>query len=433
MSANITAIIILLGTFTFLMVIKVGIAYAIAIATTITAIYLNFPLEVMLQNTVAGISSYSFLAVPFFVMMGEIMAVGGITDRILGLCRALVGWLPGGLALVNCIDSAFFGHMSGSSLADIASLGTTLIPMMEKEGYDKGFATSITIASSIEGILIPPSQNLVLYACIAGVSINAILMAGLLPGLVLTAALVVLCVVISIKEKYPRSKRYTLKETWHEIKNAFWGFSTIIVLLVGVSIGVMTATEAGAVAAAYALFVATVIYKELTWSKFLQILRNTIKTLSYVVFLVGAASAFGWIITFLGIPKIIATALLTISNNKWIVLLVVNAVLLVMGMFMSLGSIVVITTPILVPALASMGVDPVHFGVMMILNLGIGLCTPPVGASLYLGSAISGIPVLKLTKSMIPFYVAMFVALLLIIFIPDFSLLLPRLLVGYGA
>jgi tripartite ATP-independent transporter DctM subunit len=423
------ATVMLVSVFLILTFIGLQIAYAVAFAALVVTLYLGLPLRIVAQNMLKGLDSYALLAAPFFMVAGEIMGCGGISNRLIRLSRSLVGWIRGGLAHVNIVASMFFGGISGSSAADTASIGSILIPMMEKEGYDTDFATSVTMASSVQGILIPPSHNMVLYAMAVGsVSIGKLFLGGMIPGIFLGIALMIYSYIVSVKKNYPKDKKFDIKEVLLASKDAVWGMVTVLIVVFGVIGGVFTATESAAIAVIWAFIVTFFIYKEISFASFYQIMTRSIKTLSIVMILVASAKAFGYVVAYLQIPTIVAKGLLSISDNKYVVLLLINILMLIMGMIMDMASNILILAPILAPVTVVFGVDPVHFGVIMILNLGIGLITPPVGSTLFIGSAIAKIPIEKVAKAMLPFFVVMLGTLLVITYFPFFVMTLPNLL-----
>ena len=420
---------VLLGSFFVLTLLGLEIVYSLLVSSVLTAFVMGIEIQMAFQTLVSKVGGFTILAVPFFILAGEIMSVGGISDRLIRLSNALVGWMRGGLAHVNIVTSMFFGGISGSAMADTASIGSIMIPIMEKSGYDREFATNITMASSIEGILIPPSHNMVIFAVTAGgVSIARLYLAGFIPGIFLGLMLMIYTYYISIKRNYPKGDRFSFPVLWKELKECVWAMGMIFIVVGGVLLGWMTATESAAIAVLYAIFVSFFVYKEMHVSDIIPVLRRSVKTLSTVLVLISSASVFSWFLTYLQIPQIITDLLLSISTNRVTVLLIINALLLVLGCFMNLLSIVLIMTPILLPVVSSLGMDPVHFGVMMILNLGIGLITPPVGTVLFVGSGISGVPIMRLAKTILPIFAVMIVTLLCITFIPEITTFLPDLL-----
>lgn len=425
------ATILLIGTFILFIALRFPIAYSLGISSVLTVLYLKMPVEMVAQNTVKGINSFSLMAVPFFIISGELMSRGGIATRLVKLANAMVGWMRGGLAVVNIVASMFFGGISGSSAADTASLGPILIPMMNKQGYDNEFSTGITCASSVQGMLIPPSHNMVIYAMVAGsVSVGALFLAGLVPGVLLGIALLIYSVVVSKKRNYPKGDPFSVREVFVALKEAVFGLITVMIVVVGVIGGFFTATEAAGLSVVWAFIVTFFIYREIPLKEFWNILGASLKTVSMVMIIIGTSSAFGWLLAYLKVPEMVAGGILNLTSNKILVLLIINAILLLFGMFMDMAAIITITTPILLPIAMQVGMDPVHYGAMMVLNLGIGVLTPPVGNTLFIGSAISGLKIEALAKSMIPMYIVMVVTLLVITYFPAVVMTVPALLMN---
>ena len=428
MEVNTTAIAILLILFLVMILLRIQIAFAVGIAPTACLLYLGLPLTNVCQQMVKGLNSFSLMAVPFFITMGCLMGAGGISDKIIALADSLVGWMHGGLAMVNIVASYFFGGISGSATADTASIGKLMIPMMVNAGYDADFSTAVTITSSVEGLLVPPSHNMVIYATAAGgVSVGALFMAGYLPGALLAISLMVFSYVISMKRNYPRGDGFQLKVFFRQLIKSIWALLAILIVVVGVVMGMFTATESAAIAVIYSLIVSLAIYKELTWKGVWKILGECIETLSIVLILCGTSSIFGYCLTYLHVPDLAATAITSITTNKILLTLLINLILLLLGCIMDMAPIILIATPILFPLAQSIGIGAIQFGVMMILNCGIGLLTPPVGTCLFIGSAVSGVKIEKIVKATLPFYAAMLIVLMLISFIPQITLIIPTL------
>lgn len=409
--------------------LRMPIAYAIGVASVITMMYLQLPLMQVVQLMVKGVFSFSLMAVPFFIVSGEIMGKGGISDKLIELSDALVGWIRGGLAMVNIVASLFFGGISGSSAADTASLGTILIPMMVKQGYDDDFSTDVTMASSVEGILIPPSHNMVIYSTVAGsVSVGRLFLAGFAPGVCLGIVLMIYSYYVSVKRNYPKGTPFNVKHLLKTAGSAVWGMFTVMIVVVGVVAGIFTATESAAIAVDWSLIVSFFIYRKMNFKDFWQVLENALNTLAIVLILISTSSAFGWLLTYLKVPAMISGAILGFTTNKYLILIMMNILMLIFGTMMDMSVIILVLTPILLPIATQIGIDPVHFGVIMITNLGIGLVTPPVGSTLFIGAAISKIPLERLSKSMLPFYVCMLVVLIIVTYIPAFCMTLPNLI-----
>ncbi len=423
---------ILLGSFVLFIVIKMPVVFSLAVSSCIAMLYMKLPLMAFIQQMAKSVNSFSLMAIPFFILAGEIMGAGGISNRLLDCANVIVGRFRGGLAYVNVLGSMMFGHLSGSAVADVSSLGSVEIPMMEKAGYDTEFSVAVTVSSACQGVLIPPSHNMIIYSLAAGgVSVGALFMAGLVPGIALGFLLLAVCVVMSIVRHYPKGDKVSFKEGVKTIWNALLALFTAVIILFGVTFGFFTATEAAAIASIYAFIVSMFVYKELKWSMMPRILMNTVKTLAMVFSLIAAAGAFGYLLAFLKIPTLITTGLLSITSNRIVILLLINLMLLLLGCIMDMAPLILITTPILVPVVQQFGMSPVQFGVVLIFNLAVGLCTPPVGSALFVGCGIGKIPMEKAVKSMLPMYLVMLAGLLLVTFVPAISLTLPRLF-GYN-
>ncbi|MEW4412416.1 TRAP transporter large permease [Clostridium sp. AN503] len=421
-----TAIILLLASFFIMIILGFHISYAMMASAGITILYLGLSPTQIINTMVDSVDGFTFLAIPFFILSGDIMAHGGISDRLILLADALVGWMRGGLAMVNVMASIFFGGISGSATADTASLGAILIPMMHKQGYDKEFATAVTMTSSVQGMLIPPSHNMIIYAMAAGgISVSALFMAGIVPGVLLGLALMVFSYYLSVKRNYPKGTPFSVRHLLTALKKSIWGLGTVLIVVVGVVAGVFTATESAAIACVYALVVSMVVYREMSWRELLTVLKSSIKTLSTVLILISASGPFGFCITYLKIPTMVVNGLLGLTDSKFILLLLINLIILVLGTILGMASIIVIVTPILMPVLLSIGLSPIQFGAILILNCGIGLITPPVGGVLFIGSGISGVPIERLFRHTLPLIAVMLVVLLLITYIPAFTLALP--------
>ena len=424
-------IVILLGSLILSLVVRLPIAFALGMSATVTALYVEIPVLVIAQKMVEGVKSFSLMAIPFFIIAGEIMGEGGISRRLIDLSNVLVGRMRGGLAMVNILSSMFFGGISGSSVADTSSIGTIMIPMMEKEGYDKDYAVNVTITSSTQGVIVPPSHNMIIYSVAAGgLSVGKLFLGGIIPGVLLGLTLMVLSYIIAVKRNYPKGKPVTLKEAKQIIKESFFGLMTAVIIMGGVISGIFTATESAAVAAIYAFVITYFVYRDVPLTNFMVVLRNSLKTLSMVMAVIATSSAFGYMMAILKVPQLITNFLLDFSDNKFIVMILVNVVLLLLGMIMDMAPLILITTPILLPVVLKIGMDPVQFGIIMMLNLGIGLLTPPVGSTLFVGCSIANISIEKVAKSLKPFYIMLFLYLMVVTFIPAITLWLPNLILG---
>lgn len=428
MMVDSTAVLILLGSFLFLVVIRFPIAYAVALASVFTLLYQGLPLTTVAQQMVEGISSFTLMAVPFFITMGYLMGKGGISERLIDLAQACVGWMRGGMAMVNIVASYFFGGISGSAAADTASLGSIMIPMMVDQGYDDDFSTAVTVTSSCEGLLVPPSHNMVLYATSAGgLSVGALFLAGYIPAAILAVTLMIGAYIFSVRRNYPKGEKFNILNLFKQIAISFWALAAVLIVVVGVVGGIFTPTESAAIAVIYSLIVSVFIYKGLDWKGVWNVLDQAVGTLSIVLILIATSSIFGFLLTRLNVPTLAANAILGLTDNPIILALLLNMILLVLGMIMDMAPIILIATPILLPIATSIGIAPIQFGIMMILNCGIGLLTPPVGAVLFIGSAVGNVSIERVVKATMPFYILMIVTLMLVTFIPSISLFLPSL------
>jgi tripartite ATP-independent transporter DctM subunit len=420
---------VLLGSFAVLMLIGMPVAYAMGLAALIGALWIDIPIDAVMIQIAAGVNKFSLLAIPFFVLAGAIMAEGGMSRRLVAFASVLVGFIRGGLSLVNILASTFFGAISGSSMADTASIGSVLIPEMAKKGYPKDFATAVTVSGSVQAILIPPSHNAIIYSLAAGgsISIAALFVAGVLPGLLLGLTLAVLCMVIARKKNFPRGEVIPLRQALKICVEALWGLMTMVIILGGILTGVFTATESASIAVLWAFFVTMFIYRDYKWRDLPKLMHRTVKTLTIVMILIGFAAAFGYIMTLMLIPQQITAAFTGVSKEPWVILLMINVLLLLLGTLMDMAPLILIMTPILLPVATAIGVDPVHFGMIMMVNLGMGLITPPVGAVLFVGAAIAKLPIEQVTKALLPFFGAMLFVLGMVTFVPAISLWLPRM------
>ncbi|MCR4996084.1 MAG: TRAP transporter large permease [Butyrivibrio sp.] len=429
MAVNSTAIAVLLVSFLVMIMLRFQIAYAVALSSLFCLMYQGLPLTSICQQMVKGINSFSMMAIPFFITMGCLMGTGGISEKLIALANACVGWMTGGMAMVNIVASYFFGGISGSAAADTASLGSILIPMMVEEGYDDDFSTAVTITSSCEGLLVPPSHNMVIYAMSAGgISIGSLFLAGYIPGAILALSLMVGSYIISKKRNYPKGEKFSIVRLLKQLGTSFWALAAVVIVVFGVVGGVFTATESAAIAVIYSLIVSVYIYKGLNWKGVWKTLESCIDTLSIVLILISTSSIFGYCLTTLHVPAIAANLIVGFSSNPVVIALLIDLILLVLGCIMDMAPIILIATPILLPIATSIGIDPIQFGIMIVLNCGIGLLTPPVGAVLFIGSAVGKVKMEKVVKATLPFYICMIVTLLLLTFIPEISMFLPNLL-----
>jgi len=421
---------VLIGSLFALIIVGVPVAYALGIAAIVGALWIDIPLEAVIIKISDGVNKFSLLAIPFFVLAGAIMAEGGMARRLVAFANVLVGFVRGGLSIVNVLASTMFGAISGSSIADTASVGSVMIPQMEKAGYSRVFATNVTISGSVQAILIPPSHNAVIYSLALGgsVSIAHLFVAGFFPGLLLGLSLIILCLGIARRENYPRGEPVPLNRAIKITLEALWGFGTMLIILGGILGGVFTPTESAAVACIYAFLVTMFVYRDYRWRDLHLLVHRTVKTVAMVMLLIAFASSFGYIMALMQLPAKVTAFFLTISENKYVILLLINLMLLVLGTLMDMAPLILICAPILYPVMVQFGVDPVHFGMIMLVNLGIGLVTPPVGSVLFVGCAIGRVTIEQVTRTIWPFYIAMLIVLGLVTYVPAISLWLPHLL-----
>ncbi len=429
MDAQTLGILVLLGSFFLMVLLRFPIAYAVGVSSVLCLMAQGLPLSTMCQYLVKGISSFSLMAVPFFITMGVLMGTGGISEKLIALADSFVGWMTGGMAMVNIVASYFFGGISGSAAADTASIGSIMIPMMVDQGYDDDFSTAVTITSSCEGLLVPPSHNMVIYAMSAGgVSVGALFLAGYIPGALLAASLMVGSYIISKRRNYPKGDRFSIKRLGKQFITSFWALAAVLIVVVGVVMGMFTATESAAIAVIYSLIVSVFIYKGLDWKGVWYALDKCIDTLSIVLILISTSAIFGFCLTRLHVPDMASKAILGVSQNPYVIALLIDLILLILGCIMDMAPIILIATPILLPIATSIGITPVQFGIIMVLNCGIGLLTPPVGAVLFIGSAVGHCKMEKVVKATLPFYICMIVTLLLVTFFPAIAMFLPNIL-----
>ncbi|MCF3932992.1 TRAP transporter large permease [Acuticoccus sp. M5D2P5] len=427
-----TGLIVLLGLFAVSLVIGLPVAFAMGVAALASFVFADFPATTMFRRIAQGSSSFSLLAIPFFIFAGELMMHGGIAQRLVKFATALVGHVRGGLGVVNVLSSMLFGGISGSAVADTSALGSILIPMMKKEGYRADYAVNVTVTSSIAGIVIPPSHNMILYAVAAGggISISRLFMAGVIPGVLMCLCLAVVAWLLALRHGYKAEAFPGFRTVFVSFVASLPGLFTAIIIVGGVLSGIFTVTESGAIGAIYALLVTAFVYRELTWEGFILSVTRAAKTTGLVMILVGCATAFAYMLAFYSVPSQLAALMTSISDNPIVLLLLINLMLLMAGMVMDMAALILITTPIFLPIATQIGVDPIQFGIILMMNLGLGLCTPPVGACLFVGCTIGGVRIEKAVATIWPFYLAMLVALLLTTYVPAVSLWLPNLVFG---
>jgi tripartite ATP-independent transporter DctM subunit len=424
------AIWLLCASFVVLLILKFPVALTLALSSLATLWYLKIPIIVMAQQMIQGVNQYSLLAIPFFILTGQILGEGGLANRIVDFTNIFLGRLPGGLSVVNSVACMFFGNLSGSAVADTSAIGSVMIPIMKKKGYSPEYAVGLTISSAIQGVIVPPSHNLVLYSIAAagiagGISVARLFLAGIVPGFLLLITLIAVGLTISIIRKYPKGDPIDRAHIPRIVAHGLISLTPAVVILGSIISGWATATEAGALAAVYSFILASVVYRDLKSHQLWPVLVRTFRTVLMVFFLIGASQAFGYVMNLLHLPDLITNWFLAVSDKPWMILLLINILLLVLGGPMDMAPMILILTPVLLPVCMKLGMDPIQFGILMVFNAGMGLLTPPVGTVLFVGCAIGKISVNAGTKAMLPFFFAMIIALLLITYIPSISMWLP--------
>jgi tripartite ATP-independent transporter DctM subunit len=423
-------LILLFGLFFACLFVGAPVALALGVASVSVFIYEGIPLFVAFQRILSGITVYSLLAIPFFIFAGELMLHGGIANRLVRFAAAAVGSVRGGLGVVNVFSSMLFGGISGSAVADTSALGSILMPVMKEKGYDADYAVNVTVTSSVAGVVIPPSHNMIIYAVAAGggISVSKLFIGGILPGVLMCLCLAVAAYVVAVRRGYPSE----IFPGWRVLLTSFLisvpGLLTAVIIVGGTLSGILTVTESGAFGAIYAVVVTSLLYRELSLAAFREAVASAVRTTSLVMILIGCASAFAYLLALYQVPDQLAAFVLTVSKNPYVILLLINVILLVLGMIMDMAPLILICTPIFLPIMRDIGVDPVQFGIIMMMNLGLGLCTPPVGACLFVGCVIGNIKIEQAVKTMWPFYLAVFVALMLVTYIPAVSMTLPQMI-----
>jgi tripartite ATP-independent transporter DctM subunit len=423
-------LLVLLGLFAMCVLIGVPVAFALGISAIAAFWYEGLPLMIGFQRIISGINVFSLMAIPFFIFAGELMFHGGIAMRLVKFASAAVGAVRGGLGIVNVFSSMLFGGISGSAVADISALGSILVPVMKEKGYDADYAVNVTVTSSIAGIIIPPSHNMIIFAIAAGggISISKLFLAGVVPGILMCICLATAAYLVAVKRGY-RAEKFP---GWNALVMSFFaavpGLMTAVIIVGGVLSGVFTVTESGAFGAIYAFLVTLLVYRNITWPTFRLAVLQSVRTTSMVMILIACAGAFAYMLTFYRVPSKTVDLLTGLTDNPILILLLINLVLLVLGMIMDMAALILICTPIFLPVAHSLGIDPLQFGIILLVNLGLGVCTPPVGSCLFVGCAVGKLPMEKAVRTIWPFYLAILVALLLITFVPAISLTLPGLL-----
>ena len=425
-------ILVVVGTLLVCFALGVPIAYALGLGALAGAYWIGIPLEAVMLQVSSGVSKFAMLTIPFFVLAGAIMAEGGMARRLVAFANVLVGLvrIRGGLSAVNVLATTFLSGISGSAVADTSAIGSVMIPQMERTGYPRVFATNVTISASVQALLVPPSHNAVIYSLATGgaISIISLFMAGVMPGLLLGASLILLCLVLAYRNGHPRGESVPLREAVRVAVDALWGLVTLAIILGGILGGVFTAIEAGAIACIWAFFVTMFIYRDYRWRDLPELVHRTTRTVAMVMTLIAFASSVGYVMALMQVPARVTALLLTLSSDKNVILFLINILLLVLGCLLDMAPSILIVTPILLPVVMKFGVDPVHFGMIMLLNLGIGLCHPPVGAILFVGCAVSRVTIEQVVREIWPFYAVMFLVLMLVTYIPSLSLWLPLVL-----
>jgi len=424
---------ILLGTLFLCFGIGMPISYSLGLGALVGALWIGIPAEAVMLKISDGVSKVAMLTIPFFVLAGAIMAEGGMARRLVAFANVLVGIVRvrGGLSAVNVLATTFLSGISGSSVADVSAIGSVMIPQMEKVGYPRVYATNVTISASVQAILVPPSHNAVIYSLATGgtISIISLFMAGVVPGLLLGVAIIMLCIFLGYRDGHPKGDSVPLRDAVRITIDAAWGLITVVIIIGGILLGIFTAIEAGAVACIWAFCVTMFIYRDYRWRDLPALVHRTLKTVAMVMTLIAMASSFGYVMALMQMPAKITMFFLTVSENKYVILMLINFMLLVLGCLMDMAPLILICTPILLPVVMKLGVDPVHFGMIMLLNLGIGLLTPPVGAVLFVGCAVGKVRLEDVMRGIWPFYGVLFAVLMLVTFIPALSLWLPSVVI----
>lgn len=422
-------IIVLVASFVILLALGVPIAFSIGIAALLTMLVSIAPeaaFTTLAQRMATGVDSFALLAIPFFILAGQLMNRGGIATRLIDFAKVLVGTLPGGLAYVNILACMLFGAISGSAVAAASAIGGIMNPRMVKEGYSRPFSAAVNITSATTGMIIPPSNILIVYSLASGgVSIAALFVAGYIPGLLMGSAIMLVAGYISYRKKYPVGDKVSFNEVVIKFLDAIPSLLLLVIVIGGIIAGVFTATEASAIAVFYTLILSMVFYRQVKATDLPDILIHTVITTSIVMLLIGTSMGMSWVMSYENIPQSFSEALLSISDNKIVVLIIINLILLFVGIFMDMTPAVLIFTPIFLPVVTALGVDPTHFGIIMVMNLCIGLCTPPVGSVLFVGCGVANISISNVIKPLVPMFIAMVIALLLVTYIPELSLWLP--------
>ncbi|MFL6547266.1 MAG: TRAP transporter large permease [Povalibacter sp.] len=421
---------ILFGVLILMLFVGVPVGFALITASLVTVLYLDLPSIIVVQQTVAGANAASLIAIPLFIFAGELMMRGGISERLISFASSLVGHVRGGLGQVNVLASLLFGGVSGSAIADVSAIGGTMIPQMVKRGFDRDFAVNVSMTAALVALLVPPSHNLILYSASAGgsISIADLFAAGVIPALLLTATLLLVTWIIARRRGYAVEPFPGFGQVFKRLVSALPGLLLVALIFVGIRAGIFTAVESASIAVGYAVLITSLVYRKLNWGIFIETCLGAVRTTGLILFVIGAAASFGWLLAYLQVPSAAVETLTGITDNKYLMLLMLVFVLLLIGTFMDLAPLIIICTPIFLPVAKAIGVDPIHFGVILILKGGIGLITPPVGSVLFVGTAIGKISVTETLKTIWPFYFSALAVLLIVVFVPQLSLWLPALL-----
>ena len=421
-------ILVLFGVLFLLLALGVPVAFSLFGAALATFAVADIPLIVAVQRMAAGISVFTLMAIPFFIFAGDLMYRAGIAERLVRVADAAVGRVRGGLGLVNVGASMMFGAVSGSAIASASAIGSTMVPLMDEKGYDRDFSVNVTVTAAIVGLLIPPSHNMIIYAAASGigVSIGDLFLAGIVPGVLTGAMLMVTAWLVARRRDLPRGSFPGWRSFLRAALYAVPGLMTAVIIMGGILSGIFTPTESSAIAVIYTMIVGTLVYRNLGWAGTWDAAQKSVRTAAMVLFIIAAATAFGFALALLEVPAALAALIGVMTDNPLMTLLIINVMLLLLGTFMDMAPLIVITTPIFLPVAMASGVDPVHFGIIMMINLGIGLVTPPVGSVLFVGSAVGKLPIAQMIRTIWPFYLTLIAALLLISYVPQLSLWLPQ-------
>ena len=422
------ALTVLTISFIAFLILGVPVAFAIGLSAVCTILYEGLPVAVVFQRMVSGMTVFSFLAIPFFIFAGELMLYGGIAERIVNFAKALVGHIRGGLGMSNVVACTLFGGVSGSPVADVSAMGAVMIPMMKREGYAADYAVNVTTHAALVGALMPTSHNMIIYSLAAAgkVSIAALILAGVVPAIILTTCNLVAAYLVAVKRGYPAGRFPGWSAALWSFVAALPGLFVVVIIITGILSGVFTATESASIAVVYALLMTVLVYRSLSWENFLKAAAKAVKTTGIILLLIGISATFGYLISLYSVAELTGKALAAVSTNPWVIFFLVNMILFVLGTFLDMAATILICTPIFLPICMQYGMDPVQFGMVMLLNCALGLNTPPVGTTQFVGCAIGGVSIGYVMRTIWPFYGALFAALLLVTYVPGFSMWLPR-------